>query len=113
MSEMGLAFILSRYWARRHRSVSVGRSSAIRSLDIDLGFAYLPEYLGKGYALEAAQATLDYVKLKLAVSRIVAITMAENVRSIRLLKKLGFRYEKDARLLSATSHPVQVYGLEL
>lgn len=65
--------------------------------DVDLGFAFLPEYCGKGYAYEAAQATLIYAKKDLGLKKIVAITDLNNLRSIHLLKKLGMTYEKQVR----------------
>ena len=61
---------------------------------IDIGFAFLPEYTGKGYALEAAKATMDYAKNELELKRVVAITTKDNESSIALLKKIGFEYEK-------------------
>jgi RimJ/RimL family protein N-acetyltransferase len=62
--------------------------------DVDLGFAFLSQYRGQGYAFEAAAATLAYGKNRLGLRRLVAITMPENESSIRLLEKLGFAYEK-------------------
>ena len=58
--------------------------------DIDLGYAFLPEYWGNGYALEAAQAVLDDGKNSHQLKRIVAITLENNTRCINLLLKLGF-----------------------
>lgn len=57
---------------------------------VDLGFALLPSYEGKGYAFEAASGVLDYGKSSLALKKIVAICMETNSRSIQLLTKLGF-----------------------
>jgi RimJ/RimL family protein N-acetyltransferase len=57
--------------------------------DVDLGFAFLPEYWRFGYALESAKATLDYARQELGLKRVVAVVSAENERSIRLLEKLG------------------------
>ena|SRR5687767_6145511 len=62
--------------------------------DIDIGFAYFPEYTGFGFALEAARATLDHAHTSLGFNRVVAITTPDNVRSIRLLEKLGLVFEK-------------------
>ena len=59
--------------------------------DVDLGFALLPEYEGKGYANEASQAMLDYSLTVLNIKKIAAITMKENRGSIKLLKKLGLK----------------------
>lgn len=59
--------------------------------DIDLGYAFLPEYWSQGFASEAARATLDYASHKLAAKRVLAITNPDNQGSIRVLEKLGFR----------------------
>ena len=58
----------------------------------DIGFAFLPEFNGKGYAYEIAAATLAYVKQTLKISNITAITLAENKNSIRLLEKIGLQF---------------------
>jgi RimJ/RimL family protein N-acetyltransferase len=60
--------------------------------DPDIGFAFLPEYEGKGYALESAMATLRYASENLQIVKISAITKADNRKSIRLLQGLGFRF---------------------
>jgi RimJ/RimL family protein N-acetyltransferase len=62
--------------------------------DVDLGFAFLPGFRGKGYAYEAAEATIAYGKNVLGLNRLVAITVQGNEASIKLLEKLGFRFEK-------------------
>lgn len=62
--------------------------------DVDLGFAFLPQFRAQGYARESSAAVLDYGNKILGLKRIVAITMPENESSIRLLEKLGFKYEK-------------------
>lgn len=55
----------------------------------DLGFAFLPAGRGRGYALEAAQAVVAQAFGPLALPRILAITLAHNQRSCRLLERLG------------------------
>ncbi len=55
----------------------------------DIGFAIMPPYEGKGYTYEAAQATLEYGKTQLSLDPILAITTEENVKSQKLLLKLG------------------------
>lgn len=59
--------------------------------DVDLGFAFLPEHRGNGYALEAAAATLAFGFEELHLPRIAAIVAPDNARSVRLLGKLGMR----------------------
>jgi RimJ/RimL family protein N-acetyltransferase len=62
--------------------------------DVDLGFAFLPEYRGKGYAFDAAGAVLGYARSRLGLGRILATTRKDNTDSARLLEKLGFRFER-------------------
>ncbi len=73
--------------------------------DVDIGFAFLPEYWGKGYAVEAAQAMLTHGKNDYGLDRIVAITAPDNEASIALLKKLGFSFE---RLMQLTDDAPEV-----
>ena len=58
----------------------------------DLGYALLPAFRARGYALEACAAALEYAGQTLAFSRVLAIVSPANHRSIRLLEKLGFRF---------------------
>jgi RimJ/RimL family protein N-acetyltransferase len=62
--------------------------------DIDIGFAFLPGYISKGYGYESASAVLKFGKDVLNIPRIVAITTKENFNSISLLKKLEMKFEK-------------------
>jgi RimJ/RimL family protein N-acetyltransferase len=61
--------------------------------DVDVGFAFLPAYWGNGYAFESASAVLSYGREVLGLGRIVAITSPDNDGSIRVLTKLGMRFE--------------------
>lgn len=63
----------------------------------DLGFAFLPQYWGQGFALEAASATLHYATAELGMRRIVATTRPENLSSQALLAKLGLQFEHTLR----------------
>lgn len=76
--------------------------------ETDIGFAFLPQYWGQGYATEAAQAVLQYGYHKLKLSRIVGLTSAGNLTSINLLSKLGLQFEKTV-LLSA-QQPVMLFS---
>lgn len=62
---------------------------------VDIGFAFLPDFRGQGYALEAAEATLEYGKRQVGLARIVAIVSPSNQPSIRILEKLGLRFERE------------------
>ena len=62
--------------------------------DVDLGFAFLPHFRAHGYAQEAAAAVVEHAKKTRGLERIVAITTPENHRSVKLLNKLGLRFER-------------------
>jgi RimJ/RimL family protein N-acetyltransferase len=62
-------------------------------IDVDLGYAFLPEFRARGFAYEAGLASLVYGRTQLGVHRIVALTAPKNLRSIALLEKLGLRFE--------------------
>lgn len=66
--------------------------------DVDIGFAFLARHRGRGYAREAAEATLAHARKSHGLKRILAITAPDNASSICLLEKLGFTYEKTVQL---------------
>jgi len=65
---------------------------------VDIGFAYLPDFRGRGYGYEAGLAVLDYAREELALDRVVAVTSPENIGSIALLRKLGLEFDRSLRL---------------
>jgi [ribosomal protein S5]-alanine N-acetyltransferase len=62
--------------------------------DVDIGFAFLPQFVGKGHGFEASRATLAYTFNTLKIKRVIAIVDPENVVSIGLIKKIGLVFEK-------------------
>ena len=64
----------------------------------DIGFAFLPEFTGKGFAFEIANATMMFAKDFLKLPVILAITVPENIKSIKLLEKLGLKFSKTIKL---------------
>ena len=71
--------------------------------DVDIGFAFLPQFRGRGYAFEAAEGTLEFGWRTLGLSRIVAIVSPENRVSMLLLEKLGFVMERRVQLTPGAS----------
>jgi RimJ/RimL family protein N-acetyltransferase len=57
----------------------------------DIGFAFLPEYMGKGYGYEIASATLSYALDTWQLPKVLAIADPTNKKSIRLIEKIGLR----------------------
>ena len=62
---------------------------------IDLGYRFLPEAWGKGYATEAATGTLLYGLNKLGLKKITAMAHAQNTASLNVLQKIGMQYVGD------------------
>ena len=62
--------------------------------DVDIGFSFFPAFWSQGYALESAGAVMRQARDVLGVGRILAITSQDNEPSMRLLGKLGFRFDK-------------------
>jgi RimJ/RimL family protein N-acetyltransferase len=60
----------------------------------DIGFAFLPQFEKKGYAVESARAVMEYGRTILGLERVLAITSPDNEGSGRLLAKLGFTFDK-------------------
>jgi len=79
--------------------------------DVDIGYAFLPKFWSKGYAVEAALAVKEQAR-SLGLKRLVAITDPANTGSIRVLEKLGFTFEKMVRL-SAEDIELKLFGVEL
>ena len=62
--------------------------------DVDIGFAFLERFRSKGYASESARAVADYASASLGLKRLAAITVPNNIGSIKVLEKIGLRLEK-------------------
>ena len=60
----------------------------------DLGYAFLAEHTGRGYAREAASGTMVHARSALGLGTIYAYTDADNDRSVHLLTALGFRFDR-------------------
>lgn len=57
----------------------------------DLGYRFLPEFWGKGYATESAKASIDFGFKEMNLDKICAHAHSENVASNNTLRKLGFQ----------------------
>ena len=66
--------------------------------EVDIGFTFLPEFWGQGFARESAAAVLEYARRVLGLPRVVAVTSTDKNRSIKLLENIGFRFEGMVRM---------------
>jgi ribosomal-protein-alanine N-acetyltransferase len=80
--------------------------------DVDIGYAFLPRYWSKGYAVEAAMAMKEYAKEKAGLKHLVAIVDPANQPSIRVLEKIGMKFERMVRL-SEDDIDLKLFGCEL
>lgn len=78
----------------------------------DLGFAFQQRYWSRGYATEAADATLKHARETLRVPYVYGLVSPMNTRSIRLLERLGLGY---LRSMTSAGQPLEshLYGTEL
>ena len=68
----------------------------IDETEIEVGYRYLKEFWGKGYATDAAKYLIDYGFNKMNLDKIVGVTHPDNLASQRVLEKVGLKYEKEA-----------------
>ena len=84
------------YWPLFHEDTFVGASGLRPRDDIfTLGFHLLPGHWGRGYALEAARAVIEYARTVLNATTLYAGHHPENDKSRRVLESLGFEYWRD------------------
>ncbi len=100
------------YWVVRIKdsNASIGIISFLKRSyleNFDIGFAFLPEFYGYGYAYEAAKEVLAVVSKQPEHAKVLATTIPENTNSIKLLTKLGFHLEKEIEIQNEKLH---VYG---
>lgn len=77
--------------------------------EIDVGYAFLPAFWGRGYAREAAAACLNHAREMLQLRRVLAITGPENAASRRVLEAIGMRFVEQ-RVLDGETRQTCVYA---
>jgi RimJ/RimL family protein N-acetyltransferase len=80
--------------------------------DVDIGFAFLPEFRGDGYAYEAASAALAHGRDVIGLKRIVAITSIDNERSGKLLRKIGLTLQPRRVTLPGSDEELSFFAVE-
>jgi RimJ/RimL family protein N-acetyltransferase len=80
--------------------------------DVDVGFAFLPQFWLQGYAFESTAAVIEYGRTVHHLNRIVAITQSDNHGSIRVLEKSGLRFERMVQL-TADAPEIKLLAIDL
>jgi RimJ/RimL family protein N-acetyltransferase len=104
-------------WAVVHRETGActGLCGLVRREgldDVDIGYAFLPAFRGQGFAVESALGVKAHARNVVGLTRLVAIVSPGNDRSVRVLERLGMRFERTLRLPGDTSD-VLLYATEL
>jgi [ribosomal protein S5]-alanine N-acetyltransferase len=100
---------------QRADGVAVGMCGVLRREtlpDPDLGFAFLPEFTGRGYAVEAGGAVLAMARTRFSLPRLLAIVSPLNAASQAVLRRLGFEAAGTVRL-AADADELQLYRCDL
>lgn len=79
---------------------------------VDIGFAFLEEYEGKGYAYESAKKIIDVGINEFGIKKVSAITLPTNKSSIKLIEKLGLKFKEVVRIPNDTED-LNLYELNL
>ena len=80
--------------------------------EVDIGYRFLPETWGKGYATESALAVMAECRRQGAIQRVIGLVEPENTASVKVLKKLGLGFEKTIRL-DDHQGPIDLYAVSL
>ena len=76
--------------------------------EIDLGYRFKKEFWGKGFATEAAYASIKYGFEKIGLRRIVGRAEIDNIGSWKVFEKCGMNYIGDEEV---DGYPVKTYEL--
>lgn len=76
--------------------------------EIDLGYRFMKSAWGKGYATEAAMASIKYGFEQLGMRKIVGRAMPGNLGSIKVLEKCGMKFIGEEIV---DGHPALTYEL--
>jgi RimJ/RimL family protein N-acetyltransferase len=76
---------------------------------VEIGWRLTPRAWGRGIAFEGAQAALDFAFQEVGLAEVVSFTAVGNVRSRRLMERLGMARDETADFdhpLIASGHPL-------
>jgi len=83
--------------------------------DFELGYRLAREHWGKGLATECGRAWLEGAFSSFGLERVVAFAHPDNAASIRVMAKLGMRFERHARFYGMDSvlYSLDTAGLDV
>lgn len=91
--------------------------SGVKFLDelgeTELGYRFLPEYWGWGFATEAGAASIEYARSVLKLRRLIGVVHPENVSSASVLRKLGFSQQGHSSLAFFGDLKAELYAKQI
>lgn len=102
------------YWIAKRKSDNrnIGIITLIKRDNLeyfDFGFAFLPDFSKKGYAYEASKIILDRLMQEPQFKTMLAVTIPDNINSLKLLEKLNFTYFEE---IEQGNEKLTVYKIE-
>lgn len=80
--------------------------------EVDIGYRFLPDCWGKGYATESARLLMQHGAKEHGIERVIGLVQPENVASARVLGKLGLVFER-ALTLPGDAERMNLYAREI
>lgn len=77
--------------------------------EVDVGYRFLPDCWGKGYATESARLLMEQGRLVQGITRFVGMAHPDNRASIKVLEKLGLVFER-AIALEGQASPYRLFA---
>lgn len=103
------------YWVVREKHTN--QFIGLVSLDphhegvyLEISFQFLPDWWGKGYALEVVQLIIHFALNELNLFKVIAETQTANTASCRFLERLGMKLE---RTISRFGAEQALYSIKL
>jgi RimJ/RimL family protein N-acetyltransferase len=76
---------------------------------LEIGWSLLSSFWGRGYATEAAAASIDFAFSQLDQTEIISLILSDNVRSLAVARRLGEEYVGDVALPHLSGRMAGVY----
>ena len=103
--------IIKKVWSADYKKYGYGRWAVVHKKDnkvigfaglkylpefdkTDIGFRFLPNYWGQGIATEVSIPIIKYGFEKLGLQEIIGIADADNIGSVKTLKRIGLKFYK-------------------
>ena len=91
----------------KDQQIPIGMCGLVKRDELDypdLGYAFLPDFWGQGYAFEASQAVLSNAVRIHRLDNILGLVLPHNHGSERLLVKLGFAFDSTIEIAGNTNN---------